>query len=309
MNVYFFIVCFLGLVLCILAFYTNHTLRSHLFRKKILKKRAPFFDHYKFDNIYITLMNQYTIQDIKKEHKDNYIILFKYICLIVLSCSCFLLSQIKDFYELSLILWVLLILYADFLLKNISHKHYKEDFISNLIQAIIPKIKYKMAFDTEKIKNELCLQSRFEKNELHQQYLFELPHNDIDTKITDYMEYQFDSDTNIELVDILVREWGDDSAAYIFEGILAKIPKKNFLNNHILIKRNKKLFKRNDKNKNFKKYFFLYNENIENIDDIITNNIKETLAQLYEEYGIPFEISIINDSMYIRFFTGPLFES
>ena len=44
-------------------------------------------------------------------------------------------------------------------------------------------------------------------------------------------------------------------------------------------------------------------------DDDITQNIKETLVQLYEEYGIPFEISIINDSIYIRFFTGPLFES
>ena len=249
------------------------------------------------------------MKDIKKEHKNNYTILFKSICLFVLSFSIFLFPQIKDFYELFFIIWFLLFGYSCFLLENISHKHYKEDFISNLIQAIVPKIKYKITINSEKIKNELCLQSRFEKNELHQQYLFELPHNDIDTKITNYMEYQFNSDTNIELVDILVREWGDDSAAYIFEGILAKIPKKNFLNNHILIKRNKKLFKRNDKNKNFKKYFFLYNENMENIDDIITNNIKETLAQLYEEYGILFEISIINNSLYIRFFTGPLFES
>ena len=308
MNVYFIIVCFLGLVLCILAFYTNHTLRSHLFRKKILKKRVPFFDHYEFDNIYETVINQLNMKEIEKEHKNNCTIIFKCIlCVFILSSSLLLIPSINSLYSWFGVLCLFLFCYPIFISEKISHKKYKEEFIPNLIPAINQKIKYMITKDNE--KNELYSQSRFEKNKLHQQYIFELPHVDIHTKITDYMEYHLDSNTNIELVDILLEESGDDSSFYIFEGILAKIPKKNFLNNHILIKRNKRLFKRNDKNKNFKKYFFLYNENMENIDDIITNNIKETLVQLYEEYGIPFEISIINNSLYIRFFTGPLFES
>lgn len=59
----------------------------------------------------------------------------------------------------------------------------------------------------------------------------------------------------------------------------------------------------------FEKYFSLLTTNKQFADSIITENVKEALVQLYEEYEIPFEISVKDNFIYIRVATGPLFEN
>ena len=50
----------------------------------------------------------------------------------------------------------------------------------------------------------------------------------------------------------------------------------------------------------FEKYFSLLTTNKQFADSIITENVKEALVQLYEEYEIPFEISVKDNFIYIR---------
>lgn len=95
-----------------------------------------------------------------------------------------------------------------------------------------------------------------------------------------------------------------------FDGIISKTPIKNNINSRILIKTNNSLLKKIFNNtSNFEKYFSVYSVDKQEAENFINANIKEQLLQLYEEYELPFEISIKDNYIYIRLFTGPIFEN
>ena len=50
----------------------------------------------------------------------------------------------------------------------------------------------------------------------------------------------------------------------------------------------------------------IINENTRNVRN---DTLLEKLLSIYEKYKISFDISINNQNLYIRFLTGPLFES
>src|SRR5699024_2707048 len=58
----------------------------------------------------------------------------------------------------------------------------------------------------------------------------------------------------------------------------------------------------------FEKYFDVYSENELLTMRILTHDVMNTLVDFYIKYNLPFEIVLSNNIIYLRFFTGKMFE-
>ena len=167
--------------------------------------------------------------------------------------------------------------------------------------AIDPDIKYG-DFDLEETYRDIYLESGYNDSYINRQ------------RVTDYMEFEINDGAKVKLADLLLQHYTagiDDSPVNVFSGIAVRILREKTVNNEVLIQRNSLCKGKNrvkSSNQIFEKYFDIYVDNSNTIDTLLPEQTKLALVELYERYGIRFEVSIKYNCIYIRFFTGNLFE-
>ena len=134
----------------------------------------------------------------------------------------------------------------------------------------------------------------------------------------DYIKGYLDENIFIRMADINVKrnvESGKSSyTVSIFQGIFAFTTSTKNINAYIKISKNDLNLLYDDKNSiemdnsEFEKYFDVNSENKILTMRILTHDVMNTLVEFYKKYNLPFEIVLRDNIIYLRFFTGPMFE-
>ncbi len=279
-------------------FLNRRTIKKLIYRKKLIEKIAPFYDSYKFDTIYEEIITNTNIDEIEKEHKQNFIASLTpiFLCLSVfLPMACVFFIKDDDIISFLTFIGIILMLLCFKNLKLRKFTKYKEIIVQNLFKHIHFNLDYQTDYDIYDVEKFLYQNSNFDKN------------LDIGIiRVKDYLLHDLNSDTLAELANISVSNKNSRTTPYVFEGIIAQIPQITNNLNHILITSNTKTRKQLNSN-NFEEYFCVSSNQESN--DFINQHIKEELVTIYEKYKIPFEISVNELFIHVRFFTGPLFET
>jgi len=301
------LVPFLGITF-IISIFRRDELKKKVFGDKVQKNIKNEFNS-EFETIYNHLINS-DLAEAKAEKNKNIVnctiacILFITIIIYIVTASIHTVMTVKNASEvnafiLSIPSIFLGIIAVMFYMKKKTVK-YKDQVIKNFIYFINPQIEYEARAKTRE-ESEIYKKAMFRDSSADRSY------------ITDSMKYQLDNNTSVILEDLLLMTGGSGSnsnSREVFNGIIAEISRDKTLNTDILIERNR-LFKSFDRIKDasaeFEKYFDLCSEN--DVSLVMTQSIKDKLVYLYEHYKIMFEISLKGNNIYIRFFSGKMFES
>ena len=308
-------------------------LKNNSFRKKILKKYSSLFNHDELEYIYQKNVETSDVSNIKKEKFINFmkslvpyffiiqLIFFIIYALIILK------SGDKDKFEKIIFFSSILLIVGFAIVPKKKYIEYKEKIIKQFLNAIHPEINYdsnhyECIEERGKSKNTPFFSNNLQQNyesesyklvkELYIEAGFERFFYKTWLDMSNYMQSPLDLFNFTELANIKVsgNSYKGNKDYIIFDGIISKTPIKNNINSQILLIRNENWLKKIFNNtSNFEKYFSLYATNGEFLENILTEKVKENLVQIYEEFEIPFEISIKNNFIYIRIFTGSLFEN
>ena len=182
---------------------------------------------------------------------------------------------------------------------------YKNEIISNFIKLLNDKLIYKPDFNTSRQIQRDYIEANFENRNFNRFYQ------------DDYIEGNLDTDISVKMVDVhLQNVTGSGKNRHteeIFQGIFGLTKCSKDINTYIKISKNKiKLFDNNSRvemdSQEFEKYFDIYSEDKILAMRILTADTMEYLINFYEKYKLEFEIVFRNDKIYLRFFTGPMFE-
>lgn len=130
----------------------------------------------------------------------------------------------------------------------------------------------------------------------------------------DYIIGDISPEIKAEIANVLIRYEVGDNKETRFSGMFACCSSKtDFLKNIIKIKVNN--YAKEEKNKkvqmdstDFEKYFDVYCEDKILAMRILTADIMELMVEFYNKYNLFFEIVYKNNKIYLRFFTGKMFE-
>lgn len=111
----------------------------------------------------------------------------------------------------------------------------------------------------------------------------------------------------------VISNYKQSSDIQLFEGLFGVIEYQNYIESHIRIHTSNREFNQSKKKVNmdsikFEEHFNVLCEDKIMAARIITADIMEMLVKFYKEYCLDFEIIIYKNKIYIRFFTGPMFE-
>lgn len=182
---------------------------------------------------------------------------------------------------------------------------YKNEIISNFIKLLNDKLIYKPNFNASQQIQKDYIEANFESRNFNRFYQ------------DDYIEGNLDTDIYVKMVDIhLQNVTGSGKNRHteeIFQGILGLTKCSKDINTYIKISKNKiKLFDSSSRvemdSQEFEKYFDIYSEDKILAMRILTADTMEYLINFYKKYELDFEIVFRNDKIYLRFFTGPMFE-
>lgn len=135
----------------------------------------------------------------------------------------------------------------------------------------------------------------------------------------DYIEGYINENVFIKMADLDIKQeykTGERNRKYIqdvFQGLFAVTNSNKNIKSCINIKRNKfKVLEKNDRvqmdSQEFEKYFDVYSSNKILAMQVLTADVMWLLQEFYSKYNLDFEIIINDDKIYLRFFTGPVFE-
>lgn len=207
----------------------------------------------------------------------------------------------KNNYINTLTFVILLLLVVNLLMQifyPINYLKYKNGIIKKLIYMIRPSIKYISTVDKSKEKNAL--------DEVYNKAKFRVRSNNWQ-KITDYMEYELYNGENVILYDLHVKKHIYRGGTHnIYEGLIAKISRNQRISNEVLIESCEKNKKATDDE--FDQYFNIVTLGTP-YTNIVNSYIKSELVRLYKETGMMFEIYTDGKDIYMRFFTGSMFEN
>ena len=135
--------------------------------------------------------------------------------------------------------------------------------------------------------------------------------------VDDYIEGNLDNDVFIRMADMRVQKvsesFGEESRKRLFSGLFVETSCSKSIETDIKITRDKfKVVDRNDlvklDNQIFEKYFDIYSANSNLVYRILTADVMNVLIDFYTKYELDFEIVFKGNNIYIRFFTGNMFE-
>lgn len=187
--------------------------------------------------------------------------------------------------------------------KREYRKIYKNKVIPEFVKLINNQLKFK-SFDNELFKmREDYRTAGFDKK------MF----TSFDSN--DYVEGFVDDEIFIKLCDVHVqfRENKNKCTEELFKGIFAHTKCGKDIQTEIKITKNKiKILEQEHRvemdSVEFEKYFDIYSENKIEAMQLLTSDVMETLTNFYNKYSLDFEIIFRNNTIYMRFFTGPMFE-
>jgi len=307
------IIIFIMILICI--FMQIDQIRQYLFRRKMFNEIRLLDKHEEFERIYNEVMNTLDITKIKIDGIKK--LLRKLLCyffigvgivmplitldLYVKKSTSFNITDAANAGMDAITLGGIIVFFAIILIPRKTSK-YKNEVIKSFITSINPE----MSYDNNVKKylyTGLYKQSGFKDSASDRTY------------ITDCIEYELNCGDKVTMFDLHLQHHGygrNSSISEVFEGMFAKITREKNIGNKILIERNKFIKGKNRIKSDmpgFELFFDLYAEDKNAADMMISNDIKEEILRLYQIYGIMFEISIKGNELFIRFFTGALFES
>lgn len=183
------------------------------------------------------------------------------------------------------------------------NKKYKEIIISQLISNFYDCLEY--------FPNNAMPENEYKK--LNYEYYDKY-------KSEDYLEAKINAQYNIKMAEILteeVKETTDEegnrttTTESIFHGIFSKITLEKRVIDELRIMRNGQLFfetKTKMDSTLFEKYFDVKSSDRIVAMQLLTSDIMEDLINIQNKYGILFDIVIQNNEVYLRFYTGNMFE-
>ena len=220
----------------------------------------------------------------------------------------YLLQDISPIYALIAIVsaFSIMIVYS----KNKKNKQkyaelYKNEIVKNYIKLINEKLSY-----IPGIQEGESLQEEFRKSQIETRKFNTFEYDD-------YIEGELSENVYVKMSDINVSNITRDSRGRkqveeIFSGIFAVTNCKNNINGHIKVSR-ERLFKNKKQrttmdSEEFEKNFDIYSENKILAMQILTSDVMEKLIDFKNKYDFDFEIVFENNYIYLRFFTGKMFE-
>lgn len=182
---------------------------------------------------------------------------------------------------------------------------YKEEIVASFIKLINSKLEY------QPTSNELELMESDYKRANFDNTWFNRFYPD------DYIEGFLDDDVFVKMGDLHIQRHtgsGKNSRTVeIFHGIFAHMSCGKDIKTNIKISKNQlKIFEQCNRvemdSQEFEKYFDIYSENKILAMQLLTSDVMTTLVDFYNKYYIDYEIVIKNNRIYMRFFTGSMFE-
>lgn len=282
----------------------------------------------KFEEVYSNMLKQLDLKQLE-ELKRNAIIEnnknIKEIKLIVYAIvGAFLImlimSSLSDvFFEFAIIFAFVIIIMAIFMpyiskkfnMKNkktdiaIYAEQYKNIIIPEFLNQFEEKINY---MPNEKINKTIYDEAEFEK---------------YDTYYTDdVMKISLNNGFNITMSDLTTRYITKDNTGNtrynpLFNGIFTIIETPKPFNEILYLKKDKKYKRKNIIPKiekiqldstEFENYFDIYSTNSLITMQLLTSDIMEFFTKFQNSTGIDFELTLKNNKIYIRFFSGNIFE-
>lgn len=111
----------------------------------------------------------------------------------------------------------------------------------------------------------------------------------------------------IEMANMLVEMARGKKRTVFFNGVFVSIDYKNInYDNFELIEKSETCIEASNK---FDKFYNIYLSDNKSISKILTDDLKEFIVNFREKYKIKFDISVKENKIYIRFFTGEMWQS
>lgn len=209
-----------------------------------------------------------------------------------------------------LLVIVLLIIYALFVYSNYKYKkqyvlEYKKEIITNFINILNSNLKYTPFVVDEYSVQKEYEQASFDKKKFNRFY------------VDDHIEGNLDDVTCANMYDIhiqnVVRSGKHTHTEEIYKGIFAISNCNKDIGTMVKISKNKiKILSNKEQvqmdSEEFEKYFDVYAEDKIVAMRLLTSDIMEILIDFYKQYGLEFEVVFKGQKIYLRFFTGAMFE-
>lgn len=305
-----FAILFWGTMFTVLAIRFFKFLSNRKFKKYISLDNIPT----EFENIYKTLYNNYISSlEIMRKKIINLIIFAFLFCII--NCIFFmflvihLILHTKDLPSGILIIISIFItapyLFFLFKIRNYRNKYinlYKEKIIPEFVKLVNNKLEYSASDISLYTIEHDYLRANFNKESYR---LF---------KADDYISGFLDDETFVEMCDLTIQSHNENKCRHdIFRGMFVQAKYNKNIGAYMKVSLNKlKSFNSKDKvemdSSEFEEYFDIYSDNKIVAMQILTSDIMQFLTDFYIKYKINYEIVFRNDTLYMRFFTGSMFE-
>ncbi|MCL2859380.1 MAG: DUF3137 domain-containing protein [Oscillospiraceae bacterium] len=280
-----------------------------------------------FENIYEQLFNSYNLILESMRKKALQYTIFQYVSILIIIFGCiFLIIKLTTsiflsfldpiIYTVFLPLIIFIVLFIIFpvalsiltslfnYLKHKPNKYYKQycdackkEIIPNLIKMINPQLIYKSLNDNDYSNIELDY-----KKAIFDARTFSRFYTD---------NYYIEENLTNDIISIYNLRTEDTDKKVNFEGIFAHFLSTKNIGTHIQILKKLpvtpiKSIKMD--NEEFNKRFDVFSENEIITMQLLTSDMMESLVDFYDKYYISYDLEIRNNAIYIRFFTGPMFE-
>lgn len=272
-------------------------------------RRIEVENSYKLDLRFMALYEELKLKYARElDSLRRSTIRFGFLAIVVLICYIF--NRTNEYLGMViLIVDILLIIVMIVKYKNFIDI-YKNDVISGFVKLIDEKLHFTRAYDVKSVEDDF-IYSNFEK---------EFSSITTDDCITKEGE---DGVVDFRLNDIIVKNVvqltdGNVVEENLFAGCFVSV--NNMVETDMLIrivKNKKKLFNDSDynvvnnkikmDNTEFEEYFDIYADDKIEAMRILTPDVMDDLVE-FSKTGLKFEITINNDKLYLRFFTGKMFE-
>ena len=178
---------------------------------------------------------------------------------------------------------------------------YKKEIVKNFINLLNDKLIYKSDVSAKPFEVQYKI-ANFD-NKVHNRFY-----------VDDYIKGLLDEQTFIQMADLLVQYHHSGKNSYtetIFNGLFAQTRSNKDIGTTIKISADK-FFKNNSRvqmdSQEFEKYFDIYCDDKILAMQLLTSDTMECLVDFYNKHYIQYEIVLRNDTIYMRFFTGAMFE-
>jgi len=272
------------------------------YKKEISSVNIPYY----FEEMYQELYSQSNIgalEILRKKARNRIIFQILGFCLNIIAA---IIYGTNDYWIYHFIIgWIFIILGMN----KKYEKQYKLTYKKEIINKFIKQVSDKLEYETYNMNSELI--KGIYKAANFDNKLFNIFEAD------DYITGLLEDNINIQMSDLNIKHrvnTGRRSRTYeVFQGIFVKTECNKDIGTYIKISKNQlKIFGPNNRvemdSAEFEKYFDIYSENEMITMQLLTSDVMTTLIDFYNKYSIEYEIVIRNDRLYMRFFTGAMFE-